>query len=132
MRKYINFYIFSIDVHQVVTSHIYVPQDVQPKLRDACKKMGDEFMTCKYATQAKVVFSFILLHIHHMLNICAIFINQYCLYCDFSSRITSQQISKVNFHPAGSSSEISIAVFRSYETGQRGWQSARRRTPQIC
>ncbi|XP_067238542.1 sorting nexin-8a [Chanodichthys erythropterus] len=27
--------------------------DVQPKLRDACKKMGDEFMTCKYATQAK-------------------------------------------------------------------------------
>nr|XP_055046561.1 sorting nexin-8a [Misgurnus anguillicaudatus] len=27
--------------------------DVQTKLRDACKKLGDEFMTCKYATQAK-------------------------------------------------------------------------------
>ncbi|XP_062846464.1 sorting nexin-8a [Trichomycterus rosablanca] len=27
--------------------------DVQPKLRDAFKKMGDEFMTCAYATQAK-------------------------------------------------------------------------------
>lgn len=72
-----------------------------------------------------------LFYFHYMLNICVIFINQYCLYCDFSSRITSQQISKVSFHPAGSSSEISIAVFRSYETGQRGWPSARRRTPQI-
>ncbi|XP_059414536.1 sorting nexin-8-like isoform X2 [Carassius carassius] len=28
-------------------------EDVQAKFRDACKKMGDEFMTCKYATQAK-------------------------------------------------------------------------------
>ncbi|KAI7803331.1 sorting nexin-8a [Triplophysa rosa] len=27
--------------------------DVQTKLRDACKKLGDEFMTCSYATQAK-------------------------------------------------------------------------------
>uniref|UniRef100_A0AAR2IUP4 PX domain-containing protein n=1 Tax=Pygocentrus nattereri TaxID=42514 RepID=A0AAR2IUP4_PYGNA len=27
--------------------------DVQTKLRDAFKKMGDEFMTCRYATQAK-------------------------------------------------------------------------------
>ncbi len=47
--------------------HIYVPQDVQNKLRDACKKLGDEFMTCKYATQAKVWFSFIWLY---MLNLC--------------------------------------------------------------
>lgn len=59
--QYVYFFMFFIDVHQVVTSLIYVPQDVQPKLRDACKKLGDEFMTCKYATQAKVWFSFLLL-----------------------------------------------------------------------
>ncbi len=41
-------------------------QDVQNKLRDACKKLGDEFMTCKYATQAKVGFSFIWLYMLHL------------------------------------------------------------------
>ena len=33
---------------------IFVPQDVQIKLRDAYKRMGDEFITNRIATQAKV------------------------------------------------------------------------------
>uniref|UniRef100_A0A8C2HCA6 Sorting nexin 8a n=1 Tax=Cyprinus carpio TaxID=7962 RepID=A0A8C2HCA6_CYPCA len=44
--------VFSED-ELVKTFLTFSGSDVQTKLRDACKKLGDEFMTCKYATQAK-------------------------------------------------------------------------------
>ncbi|XP_052406514.1 sorting nexin-8-like [Carassius gibelio] len=44
--------VFSED-ELVKTFLTFSGSDVQAKLRDACKKLGDEFMTCKYATQAK-------------------------------------------------------------------------------
>lgn len=47
---YTNFPIYSFGL-------FIISQDVQVKLRDAFKKMGDEFMTYTYATQAKVSIS---------------------------------------------------------------------------
>lgn len=44
--------VFSED-ELVKTFLTFSGSDVQSKLRDACRKLGDEFMTCKYATQAK-------------------------------------------------------------------------------
>lgn len=48
-------------------------QDVQIKLRDAFRKMGDEFMTYTYATQAKVsIFLFFFFFYSHII---------YCIGC---------------------------------------------------
>lgn len=46
----------------VVKVSVALPQDVQAKLRDAYKRTGDEFMTNRIATQAKVCRAFIENH----------------------------------------------------------------------
>lgn len=114
-------------------------QDVQVKMRDACKKMGDEFMTNTMATLAKVCIVSIM---SNYLQIFFLSFSNYYLksYWDAAvwvlvhlcCRNISQLISRPSFHQAGNWSGISTTAFTSCGTGQRRWPSAPRKTPLIC
>lgn len=114
-------------------------QDVQVKMRDACKKMGDEFMTNTMATLAKVCIVSIM---SNYLQIFFLSFSNYYLksYWDAAvwvlvhlcCRNISQLISRPSFHQAENWSGISTTAFTSCGTGQRRWPSAPRKTPLIC
>lgn len=118
-------------------------QDVQIKLRDAFKKMGDEFMTYTYATRAKVSICFFFFFFYTHIIDCigcytsctspiqyryAVTLDVYVFFC----RNTSLRISRPCLLHAESWSETSTTAFTNCGTEQREWQSAQRRTPQIC
>lgn len=114
-------------------------QDVQVKMRDACKKMGDEFMTNTMATLAKVCIVSIM---SNYLQIFFLSFSNYYLksYWDAAvwvlvhlcCRNISQLISRPSFHQAGNWSGISTTAFTSCGTGQKRWLSAPRKMPLIC
>lgn len=114
-------------------------QDVQVKMRDTCKKMGDEFMTNTMATLAKVCIVSIM---SNYLQIFFLSFSNYYLksYWDAAvwvlvhlcCRNISQLISRPSFHQAENWSGISTTAFTSCGTGQKRWLSAPRKMPLIC